>query len=308
MISRRIVTSVRLLMSVVLLVSASVGSAAEKLQVATLHPLLSDLAQQVGGDLVEVVPLMGEGADPHAFEPTPGDLKRSAGSRLILASGKGMETYLDRIQGNLRPGQEIYEVGRKVPSLTIEKGAVFVCCPHHSHGAIDPHWWHSISAMQRAARYLASEFSRVDPSNAKVYRANAKAYDKELDQLMSWAKKEISRIPRSDRKLATAHAAFGYFCKEFGFKAVPIQGLNRERDPSPQYLAETIDVLRDQKVKAVFPELLANPKILESMVRESGVKMAGSLIADGIGSGAAATYEGMIRANVSTIVQALAEE
>lgn len=280
--------------------------AAAELKVATLHPLLSDLARQVGGAHVSVVPLLGPGADPHAFTPSPGDLARAADARLVLASGKGLEPYLDKIRDNLRPGQELYELGRKIPSLRIEVGPVFACCPSHSHGAIDPHWWHSIANMQRAARYLAEEFTRIDPANSSSYKANARAWDERLEQLRSWAKKEIARIPRGDRKLVTAHAAFGYLCKEFGLKSIPVQGLNRERDPSPKYLAETIRTLRAEKARAIFPETLANPKVLAAMVRESRVRVAESaLIADGVGTGESATFEGMMRHNITTIVREL---
>jgi zinc/manganese transport system substrate-binding protein len=281
--------------------------AAAQLKVATLHPLLGDLAENIGGEHVTVVPLLGPGADPHAFTPTPGDLARCADARLILASGKGLEPYLDKIRDNLQPGQQVYEVGRKVPSLRIEVGAVFACCPSHSHGAIDPHWWHSIANMQRAGRYLAEEFTRIDPAHAAAYKANARAWDKQLDALQSWAKKEIARIPRGDRKLVTAHAAFGYLCRDFGLKSIPVQGLNRERDPSPQYLAETIRTLRREQARAIFPEVFANPKVLAAMVRESGVQVATeALIADGVGTGESATYDGMMRHNVNAIVRALA--
>lgn len=292
--------------SLLLLFLLAPSLAIAELKVATLHPLLTDLAKQVGGDRVTVLPLLGQGADPHAFSPTPGDLTRAADSRLILASGKGLEPYLDRIRDNLRPNQELFEVGRKIPSLLIEVGPVFVCCPNHNQGAIDPHWWHSIAAMRRATRYLAEEFARVDPAGSADYKANAKAYDARLKDLHAWARKQIARIPRSDRKLVTAHAAFGYLCKEFGLKAIPVQGLNRERDPSPRYLAETIQILRRERARAIFPETLANPKVLAAMVRESGVEVApGSLIADGTGAGQAASFEGMIRHNITTIVQGL---
>ena len=94
-----------------------------------------------------------------------------------------------------------------------------------------------------------------------------------------------SRSPASPAQTASwspPTPAFGYLCKEFGLKAIPVQGLNRERDPSPRYLAETIQILRRERARAIFPETLANPKVLAAMVRESAVEVApGSLIADG---------------------------
>ena len=111
-------------------------------------------------------------------------------------------------------------------------------------------------------------------------------------------------MPRSKRVLVTAHAAFGYFCKEFGFKSLPVAGLSAE-NTSSQYLAEAIDELRKHKVTAVFPEKNANPKALNALVSATGVSKGGALIADGSVSGYK-TYQSFIQYNVKTIVAALA--
>ncbi|MEM7010375.1 MAG: metal ABC transporter substrate-binding protein [Verrucomicrobiota bacterium] len=292
----------RLLLLSFFLFSLSLANA--ELKVATLHPLITDLAKQVGGNKVTVVGLMKPGADPHAFSPTPGQLASVSNAKLILASGKGMETYLPKMQDNLSAGQRILEVGRRVPSLKISgKDELFVCCPAHSVGGLDPHWWHSPSAMQRATLIVAEEFSKADPANAATYKANADAYRSKLRQLDSWAKKQFSVIPRSKRKLTTSHLAFGYLCRDYGFKALPVQGLTRERNASPSYLAEAISQIKKQKIPAVFPEQLANPKVLKAMVSETGVKLGGTLIADG----SVSSWEKMFQHNVSTIVRGLSE-
>ena len=289
----------------VLLLLGLLGPQASALKVCTLHPLLTDLAKQVGGGDVEVVSLMPAGSDPHHFSPSAAQLARMSNSRIVLAMGKRLENYLPKLQDNLKQGQVIYEVGRTIPSITVKEGPLFVCCPVHARGSIDPHWWHSIKNMQRASTALAKEFGELDPANKGAYEARAKAYNKRLDGLRVWAKNEVSKVPRSARKLATAHAAWGYFCKEFGFKSVPVQGLNKEQNASPKYLQETIDVIKSQKVRAVFPEDMANPRVLKSITQQTGVKMGGKLNASGCGSGRAGTFEGMMRHNVSTIVASL---
>jgi zinc/manganese transport system substrate-binding protein len=125
-----------------------------------------------------------------------------------------------------------------------------------------------------------------------------------FSDLKSWAKKELTVIPRSDRKLVTAHAAFGYFCKEYGFKSIPVLGLGRSDDATPQYLAESIEMIRSNKIRAVFPEDQANPKVLAEMTRSTGAKVGGALVADGT-SPSAHTFEAMLRHNVGVIVAAL---
>lgn len=285
----------------------AMNSVMAELKVATLHPVLTDLARQVGGEHVTVVPLLKVGQDPHDFSPSASDIRKMASAKLILASGKGLEPYLTKLGDSLTESQEILDVGKGVPGIVItEDSKLFVCCPHHSVGSVDPHWWHSVKNVQRAAKIIAKAFGSEDPANKSTYKANAKAYDKQLQELYQWSRKEIARVPRSDRKLATAHAAYTYFCQEFGFQSMPVQGLDKESEATSQYLADVIEEIKHHSVKAVFPESQANPKVLKEMVRGTGAKIGGSLFADFTGSPKAPTYEAMLRHNVKTIVAALA--
>lgn len=285
------------------LLGAAPSPAAIKL--ATLHPIIADLARQVGGSHVEVVEILKAGGDVHHFEPSAKDIAAMRGARFILASGKNLESYLGKLRDSVGAGVRIVEVGRLVPSVLMEASSeIFVCCPHHAKSSIDPHWWHSADAMERAARVLADEFAAADPANKDAYKENAKAAGKRFSALKAWAKKELTQIPRSDRKLVTAHAAFGYFCKEYGFKSVPLLGLGRTDDASPQYLAQTIEVIRSNNIRAVFPEDQANPKVLAEITRGTGARIAQPLVADGTAPHAH-TFEAMLRYNVGVITAAL---
>lgn len=281
------------------------ATATAQLKVASLHPLIGDLARQVGGDKVVVVDLMKPGADAHHFEPTTKDLAALKGVRLVLASGKKLESYLPKVADSFAGTAKIVEVGKLIPSIKIEAGSdVYMCCPAHAAGGIDPHWWHSAENMKRAARILADEFSEADPANAQTYKANAEATSQRLTALKSWAQQQISSIPKADRKLVTAHASFGYFCKEFGFKTIPLLGISKEDEASLKYIAEAIKMIKDHRIRAVFPEDQANPKVLSEIVRETGVKVGKPLVADGT-SPNAHTFETMLRHNVAAIVAAL---
>ncbi|MCC5847625.1 MAG: zinc ABC transporter substrate-binding protein [Verrucomicrobia bacterium] len=273
--------------------------------VATLHPLLSEMVTRIAGDHVRVEELMGPAGNPHTFDPTPGDLARIQDAALVVAMGKNLETYLDRLKSALPSGTRFYEAGRLVPSLRIDvENEVFMCCPAHSHGAIDPHWWHSPMAMHRAVRHLGRELERLLPDQQSELRANTRNVMDELEDLHEWVKSEISEIPRRQRKLVTAHAAFGYFCEAYNFQSIPVQGLTTERDPTPAYLAETIQIIRRENIRSVFPEKGANPKILETLQQETGVVLADPLLADNTGS-RDVTYADMIRNNVNHITAAL---
>ena len=278
--------------------------AAAELKVASLHPLLGDLARQVGGDRVEVVDLIGKNGDPHHFEPVQAELQKAAGATLYLASGKGLESYLVSLRGILGDTAQVVEIGKDLPSIEGEHDHDAADHDHEHHHEIDPHWWHSIDLFRRAATITADVFSKADPAGAEIYSKNAADYRAKLDDLDRWTRKEISRIPREKRHLATAHAAFGYFCKDHGFTAIPVQGLNREQMPDPKKLSALIDELKKEKVGAIFPEKESNPKILQALTGDTGIKLGDPLLADG---SIAESYEAMMRHNVEAIVKGLSK-
>jgi zinc/manganese transport system substrate-binding protein len=287
------------------LVLAGRVTSAEPLKVSALHPLMADLARQVGGDRVRVFDLVGEGGNPHRFEPRPADLKQMQASAMVLAGGKNLETYLDRLKATLKD-VTILEVGRTIPSLTVGKDAVYTCCPSHGAGSLDPHWWHGIENTRRAARVVAKAFAEKDPAGKSVYEGNANAYGQRLDALKKWAKSELAKVPRGQRKLVTAHNAFGYFAREFGFEVIAVAGLNKEQNTTPQEQARTIESVKQSGVSAVFPENGAGTKSVQAIAKATGTRLATPLIADGNGTGGTAGFEGMIRHNVKAVTQALA--
>lgn len=290
------------------------------IKVASLHPIVADLAKQVGGANVEVIDVLKPGGDIHHFEPAPKDIAAMRGAKLLLASGKGLEPYLDKLRDSLGAEVKLVEVGEKVPSIPYvhahehheheheEKGDAKKHeeeHDHHDHGEFDPHWWHSAENMKRAARIMADELSAADPANAAAYDAGAKAAIKRFGELKTWAQKEIAKIDRKDRKLVTAHAAFGYFCKEFGLESMSVLGIGRNDDASTKHIAETIEEIREHGIRAIFPEDQANPKVLAEIARSTGVKIGEPLVADGTAK-AAHTFETMLAHNVRAIVGALA--
>ncbi|MCB1096936.1 MAG: zinc ABC transporter substrate-binding protein [Verrucomicrobiae bacterium] len=290
------------------LLFGSFAQAAE-LKVATTHPLLSDLVEQVGGDTVEVISLLKPGGDVHHFAPSASDLRSMQGAKILFASGKNLEPYLGKLKDSLGSGVAIVEVGKTIPSLKISADdALFLCCPAHALGGIDPHWWHSADNMARAAGVVAKALAEADPVHGSAYKTQGKETARRMKSLKKWAQKEIAAIPKHKRKLVTAHAAFGYFCKEYSFRFVPIMGLAREEDYSPKFVGEALEVIKKENIRAVFPEDQANPKLLKEIARQSGMSLASPLIADGTKPGPGSTFEGMLRHNVGTIVKALSTE
>ncbi len=284
------------------LVASMLPLGAAELKVAVLHPLLADIAREVGGEHVEVVDLIGKTGDPHHFEPGAESLNASQDAKLYLVAGMGLEGYLPKLKAIVGTRAKIIEVGATLPALEGE-------CDHeghdhhdHAHG-LDPHWWHSIDLFNRATLVVAGALTEALPSAEADFTKNATAYRGKLEDLERWTKKEIVKIPKDRRHLATAHAAFNYFCKDYGFTAHPVQGINREQMPDSKKMAALIATLKKENVGAIFPEKESNPKILQTLTNDTGIKLGDPLIADGTG---VSSYEEMMKQNVSAIVKALA--
>jgi len=272
------------------------------MDVATLHPLLTDVVRGVGGSRVNVVEVARPGTNIHQFQPRAADIRKMAKARLIFASGKKLEAYLGDLEDSLQDHQLIIQVGRTIPSQKVSaKDQIYSCCPTHSFGSIDPHWWHNVRNMERAVRVIERALSKADPAGAAAYSANAKSQTAKLRQLDRWVKSQVSSIPRKKRHLVTAHAAFGYFCKAYGFKATFVQGLSSKGEVPAKQLSDSIRQLKKEQIPVVFPEQNANPKILKQIAKQSGAKIGKPLIADG----SVSSYEKMIKNNVSNIVAGL---
>ena len=276
----------------------AVGTAAP-LRVATLSTVLADVARGVGGNAVAVVEIVRPGVDPHEFQPSPSDVQAAAGADVVLVSGRGLEGYLAKLEESAGGGAKFLDVGSRLGAPLKIKG-------DDGHVVDDPHWWHSVANVRRAAEIVRDAFVKADAADAGELQRNAAAYASGLDELDALVKLKVAELPRGKRKLVTSHDAFQYFARDYGFTILPIEGVSTAEQPSTRRVAELLKIIRSQGVKAVFFESTQNPKVTAEITRETGAKVGGELYADGLAAdGEAATYAGMMRHNVNTIVDAL---
>jgi ABC-type Zn uptake system ZnuABC Zn-binding protein ZnuA len=282
------------------LVFSVVGRGAEKIRVSSFSTILTEIAQQVGGDRVEVTGHLKPGVDPHDFEPKPSDLRTVSKAQIVLLSAKHMEGYVGKLREATGTSGKIVEVGNAFRSLnlTVQHG-------DHTHDGEDPHWWHSTDNIIKAIKVVADELTAASPEDKALFTANARAYRAKIERLADWVQAKVAELPRDKRKLVTNHDAFGYFAKEYRFTVIPISGVSKNDQPGSKKVAELIAQIKEAGVKAVFSEDVANPKVIQEITRETGAKFGGELLSDGLGTGDAGTIEGMFKRNVTTIVDAL---
>jgi len=301
-----LLSKVGALLAVALLSLAGLPQAAAEVKAAATIGMVADLVKQVGGDRVEVTQLMGPGVDPHLYKPTAGDAAKLAKVDAIFYSGLMLEGRMGDLFTKLaRVGKPVYAVTESVNKDELLE-------PEEFEGHYDPHLWFDVSLWAQTVPTIVKGLSEVDPDGKATYEANAEQLMQKLAQLDEWCKEQASQLPPEKRVLVTSHDAYNYFGRAYAFDVIGLQGVSTVSEAALADMASLVDFIKKQGVKAIFVETSVNPEAIKRVAQDAGVKVGGELFSDAMGAPGemhngfdTGTYEGMIRYNMSTIVDAL---
>ncbi|WP_307987172.1 metal ABC transporter substrate-binding protein [uncultured Pseudomonas sp.] len=267
----------------------------------TLHPYYS-YVKNIVGDRAEVVPLIPAGFNPHAYEPRAEDIKRIGTLDVIVLNGVGHDDFADRmIEASEKPQIPVIEANQNVPLLAATGNAA-----RGAGKVVNPHTFLSISASIAQVNNIARELGKLDPANAKAYTANARAYGKRLRQMRADALAKLTQAPNADLRVATVHAAYDYLLREFGLEVTAVVEPAHGIEPSSSQLKKTIDQLRELDVKVIFSEMDFPSTYVDTIQRESGVRLY-PLSHISYGDYSADKYEKEMTGNLNTVVRAIQE-
>jgi manganese/zinc/iron transport system substrate-binding protein len=279
-----------------------------KLQVVTTIGQIGDAARVIGGDLIEVHPLMGPGVDPHLYVASEGDVSTLQNADVILYNGLFLEAQMDNILEQISEYKTVVPVAENIPAERLLASPIY---PDEH----DPHVWFDVQLWRYAVEAVRDALMAADPANAAAFEANAAAYLAELDALDAYVRTEAERLPAEQRILITAHDAFNYFGRAYGFEVMGLQGISTQSEASTADVQDLAALIVARQVPAVFIESSVPVRTVEALqeaVRAQGheVAIGGQLFSDAMGNADTpeGTYIGMVRYNIQTIVGALLNE
>ena len=286
--------------------SGPAAAAEKKIKVAATITMVADFARNVGGDRVEVETLMGPGVDPHLYKAAASDVTKLQQADVIFYSGLLLEGKMQDIFGKLaRSKRFVYAVTESIPPERLLEPPQFA-------GHYDPHVWFDVPLWKICVDVVAKGLSEVDPSGKDGYEKRAAATRARLDELHAWALKKAAELPSERRILVTSHDAYNYFGRAYGFQVVGLQGISTVSEAGLADVAKLTDFIKQKKIKAVFVESSVPHDTIERISKDAGVKIGGELFSDAMGTPGQiengydlGTYEGMIKHNLTTIVDAL---
>lgn len=277
-----------------------------QVRVTTTVGMIKDVVLNIGGERVLVTGLMGPGVDPHLYKPSARDVTRLGDADIIFYGGLELEGRMtelfEKIERSGKPTVPVTENIDRARLLTF---------PEHP-GSYDPHIWFDVTLWQEAARAVALELSELDPASTELYERNLAIYQAKLDELHAYVLAQAASVPAEARLLITAHDAFGYFGSRYGFEVRGLQGSSTASEAAASDVQELARIITERKIKAIFVESSVPQATIEAVraaVRSRGwdVVIGGELFSDAMGAEGTpeGTYEGMVRHNIDTIVNAL---
>ncbi|MDO4178088.1 MAG: zinc ABC transporter substrate-binding protein [Phascolarctobacterium sp.] len=267
--------------------------AAGKLSVVASFYPMAEFARAVGGDKIDIVTLVPDGAEPHDWEPSPRDLTRLGRAKVFVYNGI-VEPWADTSLEALKE--------RKIFGVEAGRNLFLV------NGKQDPHVWISPRKAMKEVQAICQAFSEVDAKNAATYEKNAANYLSELQKLDT----ELVKISQAAKRksFVTSHRAFGHLAADYGLTQISISGISPESEPNPRDLKNLVNLVRKENVKYIFFETLASPKLAEMLAKETGAQSAVLDPIEGLdeeGKKAGVDYLKIQKENVEALRKALCE-
>jgi ABC-type Zn uptake system ZnuABC Zn-binding protein ZnuA/ABC-type Mn2+/Zn2+ transport system permease subunit len=268
-------------------VLAGCGGGAHQASVVATTTQIGDFARAVAGDAVTVNQLLQPNTDPHEYEPRPADVQATARAEIVLENGDGLDHWMEKVVSQAGGNPEVVDLWQSVP---VKLGA-------------NPHWWHDPRNAEAAVAAIRDALVRAFPGDRSTFEHNAAAYVAQLKSLDSSLAKCFATVPKRERKLVTSHDAFPYFAHRYGITIVGavIPSQTTQAQPSARDTARLIALIKREHVHAVFPESSINPRLADTIARETGASSNYTLYGDTLGPHQ--TYIQMERANADAMVR-----
>lgn len=248
--------------------ASAAGQAVPTIAVSILPQ--SEFVARIGGDRVRILTLVGPGASPHSYEPTPRQMAELSGASIWFSIGVEFENALMPKVQSLYPKLRIVNSAQGVAFRTLETHtdaaawgsalAATVAGPgaptsgaaapdaHAGEGGIDPHVWLGLEAVRLQLATIRDALIALKPADAAYFRANHDAYRRDIDALFADLSKQLA--PLRGATAYVYHPSFGYFLDNFGIRqeAVEVGG----KEPTQKTLALLIKNAKADGAKVIF--------------------------------------------------------
>src|SRR6266403_292818 len=251
-------------------------SADAKLNVVATLPDFGSLAREIGGDKIDLVVLAKATEDPHFVDARPSFVVSLRNADALIGGGAELELgWLPPLLQNARnPKIEVVKPGRTqapqgIRLMKVPTNATRAAGDVHALG--NPHFVADPIIAKTVALHIAQAVSALDTANAATYDANYKKFEATINaKLQEWG---AAMLPFKGQNVVAYHDSWVYFAHRFGLNIDTFLEPKPGIPPSPSHLAEVIEKMKAQKIKAVIVEPFHDRKIAEKVASSTGAKV-----------------------------------
>jgi len=291
-----------------LLATVSAGSPAlaqKQLNVVATTSMIADALRQVGGERVQVKALMGPGVDPHTYRQTRSDIVAMTKADAVFWHGLYLEAQLEEFFKDLGKRKIVIALADTLPKDQLLDNSAYA-------GRYDPHVWMDPRMWKRVVAAARDALVKLDPKSTEAFNANMQRHLAEIDALADYAATALATAPEASRVLITAHDAFNYFGRAYGYEVLGIQGISTESEAGLKQIEELVNIIVTRKIGAIFIESSVSDRNVKALIEGAAAKghkvvIGGELFSDAMGAPGTyeGTYIGMVDHNVTVIARAL---
>lgn len=277
-----------------------------RIQAVTSFSILTDMVAEIGGRHVDVHNLVPTGTDPHEYVPKPDDIKRAADADVVMYNGLNLE------------GGSSGWFAKLMDSVDQDRDRIFVATAgiepmtltdHNQRDEyVNPHAFIDPNVGVTMAENIRDALIATDPDHETEYRDNARGYIAKLESLAKEYGRKIDDIPEDRRIIVTSERAYQYLADRYDLQEGYIWAIDTEENGTPEQIKSLITFISDTEVPGLFVESNVDPRPMESVSKETGVPIAGTLYSDEIGTAGsdADTYLAYLQHNIDVIHAVLA--
>jgi len=245
----------------VLLICGSVltsSAEAKKLNVITATTDLAALAQEVGGDKIDVESIAKGYQDPHFVEAKPSFLLKLRHADLLVVVGLDLEIgWLPPLitqSGNpkIQPASSGYLDASQFAEILEKPEGPVSRAMGDVHPLGNPHYWLDPDNGRRIAKGISNRLAEMDPSDAAYFQQRFQDFDKRLTAAeQNW---DAQMKAYRGRKVVTYHKSWPNFAKHFGLDVVGYIEPRPGIPPTPGHTIDLIQQMKRDNVKVIMVE------------------------------------------------------
>ncbi len=248
--------------------------------VATAFPPY-DFARAVAGDLADITMLIAPGTETHSYDPSPKDIRKIQNADIFLYGGGESDAWMDGILSSMdMDSVTVIAMTDLVPLLTAEDAAGLACTVDHDHeehdhghdgdNAHDEHVWTSPYHAITIVEAIRDALIKADPKNEAAYAENAAAYTAEI---LTLAEAFADTVKDGSQKplVFADRFPFLYFSEAFALPyRAAFAGCAHETEPGAQTIAALIDLVKAERIPAVFYIEFSNRRLADAIAEATG--------------------------------------